>query len=95
MVDHMDGPLRTVTTMKTTVEIADALLAEARQAALEERTTIRALIEEGLRRVLDERRGRMPFQLRDGSVPGRGLRPEFRDTGWEKIREAIYEEPAT
>jgi len=87
----MTAALRTVPGMKTTIEIADALLAEAKQVAVDEHTTIRALVEEGLRRVLDERRERKPFQLRDGSVAGRGLRRELRGAGWEKIRDAIYE----
>ena len=42
--------------MKTTVEISDALLDEARRAAARERTTVRALIEEGLRKVIKDRR---------------------------------------
>jgi Bacterial antitoxin of type II TA system, VapB len=35
--------------MKTTIDIADALLEEARQAAEASRTTLRALVEAGLR----------------------------------------------
>jgi hypothetical protein len=38
-----------VTHMKTTVEIPDALAKAAREAASREGTTMRALIEEGLR----------------------------------------------
>ena len=38
--------------MKTTVEIQDELLIEAKKHAAEHRTTIRALIERGLRREL-------------------------------------------
>jgi hypothetical protein len=41
--------------MKTTVEIADPLLREARKIAARERTTLRALVEQGLRRVVAER----------------------------------------
>ena len=37
-----------VTHMKTTVDIADSLFEAARRAAARERTTLRALIEEGL-----------------------------------------------
>lgn len=38
--------------MKTTVEIQDELLIEAKKRAAEQRTTVRALIENGLRREL-------------------------------------------
>jgi len=34
--------------MKTTVEISDAILHEARRVATREKTTVRALIEEGV-----------------------------------------------
>jgi Arc/MetJ family transcription regulator len=77
--------------MKTTIEITDSLFARAKQAAVDDNTTIRALVEDGLRKVLDEREQRKPFKLRDGSVGGRGLKPEFAGAGWDKIRDAIYE----
>ncbi|MEW6273431.1 MAG: type II toxin-antitoxin system VapB family antitoxin [Thermodesulfobacteriota bacterium] len=77
--------------MKTTVEIADALLEEAKALATRERTTLRELIESGLRAVLRERRGKTKFRLRDASFAGRGLQPEFRDAGWNEIRDAAYE----
>ena len=43
-----------VSCMKTTVEIPDALLIEAKKHAAERRTTMRALIASGLRRELDD-----------------------------------------
>ena len=80
-----------VTHMKTTVEISDPLADEARAVALREKTTLRALIEAGLRQVLRDRRRRARFRLRDTSFRGRGLQPEFRDGDWQRIREAAYE----
>jgi len=80
------------TRMKTTVEIGDALAAEVRALAAREGTTLRALIEAGLRAVLRERRTRARFRLRDASVDGRGLQPEFRGADWERIREAAYDD---
>lgn len=47
---HIYGNM--VCCMKTTVEIPDELLVEAKKHAAEHRTTIRALIERGLRREL-------------------------------------------
>jgi hypothetical protein len=70
--------------MKTTVEIADELLGAARTAAAQERTTLRALIEEGLRAVLQRRRQRRKaFRLRDASFHGDGVQragPTMRTT---------------
>ena len=76
--------------MKTTVEISDPLLAEARRIASQERTTVRALIEEGLRRVVDDRKTAKPFRLRDASFRGNGLRPELVGASWDTIRDLIY-----
>ena len=80
-----------VTRMKTTVEISDSLADEAKAVALREKTTLRALIEAGLRHVLRDRRRRARFRLRDASFRGRGLQPEFRDGDWQHIRQAAYE----
>lgn len=77
--------------MKTTVEISDRLATEAKALAARERTTLRALIEAGLRTVLRERKRQRAFRLRDESFRGRGLNPEFRGGGWERMREAAYE----
>lgn len=79
--------------MKTTVEIADGLAREVRALAARERTTVRALIEEGLRVVLRQRQqSGAPFRLREAGFAGEGLQPEFRGADWERIREAAYEE---
>ncbi len=77
--------------MKTTVEIPDALLDEARTAASRERTTVRALIEEGLRHVLQSRRRRAAFRLRCASFKGHGLQPHVAEGSWERLRDLIYE----
>lgn len=77
--------------MKTTVEIADPVLREARKVAAREGTTLRSLIEDGLRRVLADKRRKAPFRLRLVTAGGRGLRPELRDANWNDIRDLSYE----
>ena len=80
------------THMKTTVELSDALLEAAKHHARARGTTLRALLEEGLRLVLtQEEATASSFVLRDASVDGRGLRPEVREGGWERIAELVYE----
>jgi hypothetical protein len=76
--------------MKTTVEISDALLSEARTVAAREKTTLRALLDEGLRLALRQRRRRR-FTLRRVTFAGEGLRPELRDASWDRIRELAYD----
>ena len=76
--------------MKTTIEIPDSLLQEAKRLASQEHTTVRALAEEGLRRIMAERKGAKPFKLRKVSFRGRGLQPRMADTAWQQIRDAAY-----
>lgn len=77
--------------MKTTIEISDSLLEEARKLAAKERTTVRAFVEQGLRKVIAERKSRGLFRLRNASFKGKGLQPGVEDATWEKIRDIIYQ----
>jgi hypothetical protein len=78
--------------MKTTVEISDSLLDEARRVAAREGTTLKVLIEQGLREVITQRRRRAgAFRLRKASFKGKGLQPGIADASWDRIREMAYE----
>lgn len=77
--------------MKTTVEIPDQLLNEARRLAGREGTTLRALIEEGLRRIVGERKRTGPFRLRRATFKGEGLQPGMAGSSWDRLREMAYE----
>lgn len=77
--------------MKTTVDISKTLLDEARREAARAGTTVRALIEAGLRKELEGRGRKKRFRLRRASFHGNGLRPELAGSGWEKIRDLAYE----
>jgi hypothetical protein len=79
--------------LKTTIEISDTIFEHAKALAAREGTTVRALVEDGLRQLLKSRRGAARFVLRDASVGGQGVQPEFEDAGWERIRGAIYGDP--
>jgi len=80
-----------VTHMKTTVEITETLLEEAKSVARRERTTLRAFVEEGLRDVLQKRKRRREFRLRKATYRGKGLQPGLTEGSWERIRELAYE----
>ncbi len=77
--------------MKTTVDISDRLLEEAKKVAQAERSTVKALIEEGLQRIVKERRRRGHFKLRKATFKGKGLQPAVAGTSWDRIRELTYE----
>ena len=76
--------------MKTTVDLPDELLLEAQRIARDEGTTLKSVMEEGLRAVIARHRSSRQFHLRDASVTGRGLQPEFADADWSRIRQASY-----
>ena len=75
--------------MKTTIEIADDLFRRTQKVAQKEKTTFRALTEQGLRLVLErkERRGENLPPL----VTVRGTGVNARYASWEELREAVYE----
>ena len=77
--------------MKTTVEIPDALLTEVKHLAASQHTTVRALIAQGLQRVLVERKRRTVHRLRQASFAGEGLQRDVREGAWERLRELAYE----
>jgi len=77
--------------MKTTVEISDSLLKQVRSLATQENTTVRALVEEGLRRLTSERQRSKPFKLRKVSVRGKGLQLGMTGASWQQIRDTAYE----
>lgn len=80
-----------VTHMKTTLEIADGLLTQAKREARRRGIPLRRLVEEGLRQVLKKGPAKKPFKLRDASFAGGWMRPEFANATWEQIRDVIYE----
>jgi hypothetical protein len=82
-----------VSHMKTTVHIPDGLFDEARKLAQQEKTTLKALVEEGLRKVVSERRGRKSagYTLRKASFKGHGLQPHLAGVTWDQILDVSYE----
>ena len=77
--------------MKTTVQIPDSLFEKARRLASREGTTLKALIEEGLRRIINDRERPATFRLRKATFKGDGLQPHVAGASWEQIREMSYE----
>jgi hypothetical protein len=76
------------THMKTTIDIADNILARATARAREQNITLRSLIEESLAATLEQ----PPTKTAVSPVTfgGKGLRREFEDVSWDKIRDATY-----
>lgn len=76
--------------MKTTMEIADPLLARAKRHARKAGKPLRAIVEEGLRRVLDEPAASVGYRIPDRSVGNpKGPNPLAALT-WQDLRDEIY-----
>ncbi|HUE97302.1 MAG TPA: hypothetical protein VMN39_11625, partial [Longimicrobiaceae bacterium] len=75
---------------KTTVDISDALLSRAKRHARDQGKTLRALIEEGLRRVLAPDSARPPYHLPDRSVGMTGEKDPLEAFTWQDLRDEIY-----
>lgn len=74
--------------MKTTIDLSDALFVMAKHVAHERQTSLRALVEEGLRRVLSDAtiQVKPAFKLKDARVHGEEmLLPNARD--WQQLEE--------
>lgn len=76
--------------MKTTVDIPQSLLDEAKKLAANHRTTVKALVEEGLRHVISEHQRSGGFRLRRPTFKGEGLQPGMEGASWEGLREQVY-----
>lgn len=79
-----------VTHMKTTIELPDDLLERSKAVARRENSTLKALIEEGLRLALRSRTRKKSASFVVQPFQGDGLAPEFTGAGWDKIRDEIY-----
>jgi hypothetical protein len=77
--------------MKTTIDIPDALFSEARKLASREGTTLKAIVEQGIRRIISEHKRGTRFHLRKATFKGEGLQAHVAGSSWERIREMAYE----
>jgi len=80
-----------VLAMKTTIDISDPILTQAKQLAHEQHQTLRSLVEEGLAKVIEERACKTKPSVSPVVFSGKGLFPGFKDATWQEIRNAAYE----
>ena len=77
--------------MKVTIQLADDLLGRAKVHAARQKTTLRALVEQGLREVLNADEEPVRFRLEDARAGGRGSQKKYQGAEWPRIRDAAYE----
>lgn len=76
--------------MKTTIDIADALLARAKRHAQRSGVPLRAVVEEGIRRVLAAEDIRATYELPDLSVGDASDENPLERMSWPELRDVIY-----
>jgi len=81
--------------MKTTLDIQDALLERAKRHAKRVRRPLRAIIEDGLQRVLAEPMVASTYVLPDASVGDPDAPDPLETLSWQDLREEIYGEPTS
>ena len=80
-----------VSHMKTTIQIPDSLYNEMKKLARREQMTIKALVEQSLRRIVSERQRRGHFRLRKATFKGKGLQPHLAGASWDQVLHLSYE----
>lgn len=79
-----------VANVKTTIDIQDALLERAKKHARRVHRPLRAIVEEGLRRVLSERPHVGRYELVDASVGDPDAPDPLESLTWQDLRDEIY-----
>jgi hypothetical protein len=79
--------------MKTTIEIRDDLLARAKRFAKRTGRPLRAVVEDGLRRVLADASKAPAYELPDRSIGEQGQKDPLEAFSWQKLRDDIYAGP--
>ena len=78
--------------MKTTIDIAEPLLRQAKQLAASRKTTLRAVVEQALREAISRERERpCGAVVRTHTFEGRGLQPGLSWDDWSALRDLSYE----
>jgi hypothetical protein len=76
--------------VKTTLDIGDALLQRAKRHAKKVGKPLRALVEEGLRRVLESEGESASYELPDRSIGRAGGNNPLEGYSWQDLRDEIY-----
>ena len=78
--------------MKTTIDVADPLLRQAKKLAQQRGTTLKAVFEDTLRRELEAANSRPRLgPVRTHTFGGKGLQPGLSWADWDTLRGMAYE----
>lgn len=77
--------------MKTTLDISDNVASQTRLLARREGVSFKALVEEGLRLVIEKHTMKPASPVKPVTFKGNGLTADFQTGSWDRIRDTIYE----
>ena len=78
--------------MKTTIDIADPILRRVKQLAARRETTLKELVEQALRDLLEAEGAGPPLEpIRPVTFGGNGLQPGLSWDDWAALRDRAYE----
>ena len=78
--------------MKTTADIIDTFLLQAKQLAAKQQGTLKSILEAALRQFLEtQTEEKSLFKLRKYTFHGNGLQSGQIEGDWNTIRDSIYE----
>lgn len=76
--------------MKTTIEISEALLREAKKYAAQKGVSLKSVMETALRNLFEKRAYYRKFVLGKASFKGEGMQEGIQEGEWFPIRDKIY-----
>jgi len=74
--------------MRTTIDIDEKLLKAAKKRAIDDGRTLKAIVEEALRQILDPKRTEKPYKFNWKSRGG-GLQPGVNLEDWDFVRDRM------
>jgi hypothetical protein len=78
--------------MKTTLNLPDPIMAQARQFADQQGLTLKEVFIRALQALMvQEKAAEKPYVMVDARVHGQGLNPEYANADWPTLRALIYE----
>jgi hypothetical protein len=78
--------------MKTTIDIADPILRDAKRLAARRKTTLREVVEQALRDLIAKERERpQKVVIETRTFKGQGLQPGLSWDDWSTLRDLSYE----
>ncbi len=78
--------------MKTTMDLSDGIMRQAKAVARREKMPLRDLVQEGLLLALKTHALPRSHKVKPVIFSGRGLNPEFQGRSWAEVRDEIYRE---